>query len=1072
MRPRLLSALVLSGAAAAVASTAPTPRYAAKPNPHATTIPQAASTNGKSSGNRKEVEPNAARQSPSRNTRPTASNASPGTPPTQAIAPILAKCQACHAGKEAHGGIDLSSRAAALRAVAGGPAIAPGNPAASRIVDAAAEGRMPPGNPLTPAEINTLETWVRAGAPWPANVPKPAPVRADSQFWSFQPVRRPALPTVRHASWPRNPIDRFVLAKLESRGLSPAPDADRRTWIRRVTFDLIGLPPTPDEIDDYVADKRPGADERVVDRLLRSPHYGERWGRHWLDVARFGESHGYEYDRARDNAWRYRDWVVDSLNADKPYDQFLTEQIAGDSIPGAGPTGAIATGFLVCGPSDEAGKASAGLLVRQRAREEEMEDMIGLVGQTALGLTVNCARCHDHKFDPIPMADYYRFKAALAGVQPGNRAIVDDKSRQEIGKRRDALTREWKHWSSTVAQIEEPIRQRLAGTRSASNSSAKAPVPLLTWDFEGHADDQSRSVTGTLGGDARVVGGRLTLPGKGAFLRTSGFTGNLREKTLETWAAPANHAVRGGSALTVQSADGTRFDGIVFGERQPSKWMAGSDFYKRTRDLDAPAEDTPAGTLVHIAITYRADGTIQCYRNGKPYGAPYQPANAPETFPGNNSQFVFGNRHSGSDGWFDGAIEEARVYDRALSTQEIEAAYQRKPVSVTEAQLRGSMSAVEEQRWADARARQAKAADALRAFDQRNPVDATAYAAVSTKPPVTHVLRRGDPGQPAEPVTPGALSTLPALPGDFGQTQDTPDSERRQHLARWLTDRRNPLTARVMVNRIWQGHFGRGIVGTPNDFGFNGERPTHPELLDWLAAEFVKPSTPGATPWSIKRLHRMMVLSRTYRQSGTRNPKAERIDADNRLLWRMAPRRIEGEAFRDSVLAVAGNLNSAIGGPSFRPFTVSNYGSDFYTLVDNDTPEFNRRSIYRMAIHSARSPLLEALDCPDPSTKTPRRTVTTTPIQALEMMNDSFVLRQARHFADRVESMARLDRDEARSLGRPTPPDRRISLAWRLAYGRVPNNAERKRAADHLRRHSLASLCWALFNSNEFLHVD
>ncbi|MFM7321787.1 MAG: DUF1549 domain-containing protein, partial [Armatimonadota bacterium] len=485
--------------------------------------------------------------------------------PSARVAAVLARCQACHSGAAPAGGVDLRTRATALKS----RALTPESPSASKLLAETRAGKMPPGDPLPAADVAALETWVVSGAPWPTAPVQPTPVRAGSDFWSLQPVGRPAPPAVRRSGWPANPIDRFVLARLEAAGLAPTPDADRRTLIRRVSYDLIGLPPTPAEIAAFERDVRPGAWERVVDRLLASRQYGERWGRHWLDVARFGESHGYEYDRVRDHAWRYRDWVVDAINNDKPYDRFLAEQIAGDALPGAGSAGTIATGFLVCGPSDEAGKGAPGLLVRLRAREEEMEDMIGLVGQTALGLTVNCARCHDHKFDPVPMTDYYRIKAALAGVQAGNRSVETDTERAVRQGERAKLEENVRAWNAAVAAIEEPVRRRFQPETTAST----APIPAVTFDFENGASDRTGRTTGDLLGGARIESGRLILPGRGAALRTGAIPATLRAKTLETWVVLGNRGTRGGSALTVQSADGVRFDGVVWAERQPDKWM-------------------------------------------------------------------------------------------------------------------------------------------------------------------------------------------------------------------------------------------------------------------------------------------------------------------------------------------------------------------------------------------------------------------------------------------------------------------------------------------------------------------
>ncbi len=585
---------------------------------------------------------------------------------------------------------------------------------------------------------------------------RPEPRKAGPDWWSLQPVRRPVPPAVQDRAWVHNPIDAFVLARLDRQHLRPAPPADRATFIRRATLDLHGLPPTPAEIDAFVNDVRPDAYERLIDRLLASPRYGERWGRHWLDVVRFGESQGFERDKPRDHAWRYRDYVIAALNADKPYDRFVREQIAGDVLGPASAEGIIATGFLVCGPWDEVGHEQQGAVSRRRVREEELEDMIAAVGQTFLGLTLNCARCHAHKFDPIPQRDYYRVKAALEGVRPADRP----------------------------------------------------------------------------------------LPGGG-----------------------------------------------------------------------------------------------------------------------------------------------------------------------------------------------------------------TAYAVKPDKPEPTFVLRRGDVEKPEEQVTAGALSAVKAPPADFGLKADAPEGERRRKLADWLASADNPLTARVLVNRLWQYHFGRGLVTSPSDFGFNGDRPSHPELLDWLADEFVRGG------WSVKHIHRLILLSATYRQSAHPNAEAAAGDADDRLLWRFPPRRLEAEAVRDAMLAVSGQLNPRMGGPSYRPFTMTVFNSTFYTLIDETTPEMQRRTVYRISVNSAKNPLLDALDCPDPSVKAPRRAVTTTPLQALGLMNDSFVLRQARCFAERV----------AREAG--DDPAARVALAYRLAFGREPTAAEKERAVAHVREHGIEGLCWVLLNASEFLYL-
>jgi hypothetical protein len=561
-----------------------------------------------------------------------------------------------------------------------------------------------------------------------------------------------------------SPIDAFVLARLDRAGLSPAPPADRLTLIRRATFDLLGLPPSPEEIDAFLADDSPAAYEKLIDRLLASPHYGERWGRHWLDVARFCESNGFEHDKIRDHSWRYRDYVIGSLNTDRPYDEFVRQQIAGDVLEPVTRDGVAATGFLVGGPWDEANQLQKSATMRQRAREEELEDMIAAVGQVFLGLTVNCARCHDHKFDPIRQRDYYRIKAALEGVLHGNR-----------------------------------------------------PLP----------------------------GGREAGPNK----------------------------------------------------------------------------------------------------------------------------------------------------------------------------------------------------------------DATAYAACPKEPPPTFVLARGDVEKRGERVSAGGLSAVRSPSPDFGLAVDAPESTRRRRLAGWIADPANPLMARVMVNRVWHYHFGTGLVSTPNDFGRNGDRPSHPELLEWLASDFLAHGS------SLKSLHRRIMLSATYRQTSQYDARAAAIDVDDRLLWRYPSRRLEAEVIRDAMLQAAGLLNAQMAGPSFRPFTVTVFNSNFYNLGDFSGPAYDRRTVYRININSAKDPLLETLDCPDPSVKTPRRAVTTTPLQALGLMNDPFVLRQARALAERVRAEV-----GGEVVGQ-------VDRIYRLTLGRRPIGHECVRAAELVREAGLEELAWTLFNSSEFLYV-
>ncbi len=505
--------------------------------------------------------------------------------------------------------------------------------------------------------------------------------------------------------------------------------------------------------------------------------------------------------------------------------------------------------------------------------------------------------------------------------------------------------------------------------------------------------------------------------------------------------------------MSIQTRGGSTFDAIVFGERQPSRWMAGSDFFRRTRDHDGAVEIVSPGTLVQIAISYAADGSIAVYRNGAPYFKPYRPAGdgaSLRTYAPGESQILFGLRHTGAvNGFFSGEIEEARLYDRALTSQQVEASYRNGVASVTRDQIVGSLTNEQRERWNSLRNELTKLKDLRAAI----PGEPQAYAANAEQPEPTAVLARGEAEKRGELVSAAGLSAILIPNPEFDLAPGAPEAERRRRFAGWLVDPRNPLTARVMVNRIWHYHFGRGLVDSPNDFGVNGSRPSHPELLDWLASEFI------ASGWSIKSIHRLIMNSAAYRQSSQFDANAAAKDADDRLLWRFPPHRIDAESVRDAMLAVSGRLNETMGGPGFRPFKVTVFNSTFYDLIDEDRPDFNRRTVYRIGVNSAKDPLLESFDCPEPSVKTPRRNSTTTPLQALGLMNNPFVLRQARYMAERVRAEAGAD-------------DRACAIrAYRLAFGRSPSEAERERAATHIAKRGLPSLCWALLNASEFLYV-
>jgi Protein of unknown function (DUF1553)/Protein of unknown function (DUF1549)/Concanavalin A-like lectin/glucanases superfamily len=875
------------------------------------------------------------------------------------------------------------------------------------------------------------------------------PTRAGPDWWSLRPVTPSAVPGTPADA---NSIDAFVRARLAAAGLRSAPPADKRTLVRRVTFDVTGLPPTPAEIDDFLSDDSPDAYERLIDRLLASPAYGERWARHWLDVVRFSESHGFEYDRLRDHAWRYRDYVVRSLNADKPYADFVRGQLAGDVLPAATEDSVIATGMLVAGPFDQAGRISASAVVRGRAREDELEDMLGTVAQTFLGVTINCARCHDHKFDPYTARDYYRLKAVFDGVSAGDRPTDPPDA---LRKRNDAAAKvegRLTDVQSRIAALEAEARRRVLSRRDPKAAAdATLPKPMARWTFDADGRDSIGNLDAEVKGGATIARGRLVVDGERAFAETAPLARDLSAKTLEAWVALPTLKQGGGGVLSVQALDGRAFDAIVFAERKPLRWMAGSEGFIRTRDLDGPDETAGSDELIHVAVTYAANGRIAIYRNGRPYGDAYIPAglSAVMTFKAKESQVVLGLRHTGGGKAFlKGEIEEARLYDFALTPDQVLSSFRGGVERVSADELRRAMTD-DERRSFDAADREANRLRAELAELRHPPL---VYAANPKQPGPSLFLKRGDVEKPGDPVAPGSPAVVKG-PAAVDLPADAPEGERRRRLAEWVVDRDNPLTWRVIVNRVWQHHFGAGLVRTPNDFGFNGERPSHPELLDWLAAWF------RDSGGRLKDVHRLILTSATYRQSATFDAKAAEADGDNRLLWRFAPRRIEAEAVRDAMLAVSGQLNRQGGGPSTRPFRIENFNSAFYILFDDDRPEFNRRSIYRMNVNSAKDPVLDVLDCPDPSVKTPRRTATTTPLQALTLMNNPFAERMTKSFAERVQ------REAGGHIGA------QVTLAYRLAFGRPPTEEEKDRAVRVVRQAGLKPVCWAILNASEFVYV-
>jgi len=953
---------------------------------------------------------------------------------------LARRCIACHSPQAKSSGLDLTTRDAALR----------GGTQKASLLARVERGEMPPAKKLPESEIEILQRWQAAGSPaWTDAI---TPQRSGPDWWAFQPLRRPPA---------EFSLDQAIRAKLAEKGWTPAPPADRRTLIRRVTFGLTGLPPTPEEIRAFEADARPDAYARLIDQLLARPSYGEHWARHWLDVVRYSESEGFERDWLRDHAWPYRDYVIRSFNADKPYAQFVREQIAGDVLTPPTHEGLIATSLLALGPYDAVGLTSAVEQERQQVRADQMEEIVGVVSQTFLGLTVNCARCHDHKFDPLPQRDYYRLKAVFDGIwQPTIGAELKADGRlvltpAELARHQERIAQIRQRLQAAEMRLAEHDRaeqDRAQHKQAARPQPATTTAPVAHWRLDTDARDDLAGVHApALPDNVNFDEGRLR-PAAGketVSLPTAPLTFDLREKTLEAWIYARTAPEKSLTILQIRNRSGFRgaaLDGLRFTGGKKKQWINTSTVNFRTEEVNGPPEDTPAGGRIHMAITYAANGEIRLYRNGQPYGRAYQPDKGTphghlQTYGKGDAIVEFGTGYGLE-------LEQARLFARALSPVEIQALFE---AGVTNAPPVASPARDRlTQELANARKDLAAAqAEPAKAFA------ATPRADDAGRLAPTHLLIRGDVSRPGAVVTPGAVSCLPYLSGDLDLPADALEAERRRRLADWITRPDNALAARVIVNRVWHYHFGAGLVDSPNDFGFNGGQPSHPELLDYLAAEFQQ------SGGSLKQLHRLILNSQTYRQSSQFQSAAAAQDAGARLLWRFPPQRLPAEAVRDAMLAASGALNPQMYGPSFRPFQiVKNAGSyHSYEPIDSDDAAFQRRTIYRMNINSGGNPLLDALDCPLPSMKTPKRSATTTALQALSLMNNPFAERMARTLAGRVS------REHA------TTADR-IARAYALTLGRAPRPEELSSAAALAEKSGLAALCWALFNLSEFLYVE
>lgn len=913
--------------------------------------------------------------------------ASAGQPAPSSGADVLARrCLSCHGGGKKAGGVDLSTAAGARAAGAGAA-----DPARDRLLRMVVQGKMPPGGRLPAAEIAALQAWSRAGAAYPREPLEPVKI-SDQPLWSLQPIAHPAVPRTRFDHVARNPVDRFLFARLAARGLHPSPPAPRLALLRRVTLDLTGLPPTPEEIRRFLADPAPDAYERVVDRLLQSTAYGERWGRHWLDVVRFGESNGYEQNHLRATAWPYRDYVIRSFNEDKPFDRFLHEQLAGDVLGKGDRNVEAATGFLVAGIHDTVGNQTEEGTRQQRAND--LDDMVSTTSETFMALTAGCAKCHDHKFDPIPQRDYYRLAAVFAGVRHGERPLPPAAGGEQTG---EALRQVLAQVSGRLFDLDLDARSELLRRRGVS------PIPRPAIRPGRNVDDfppvRARFVRFTISATrdgAQPCLDELEVYGPDHARNLALASAGARATASSLLPGFAIHQV-------AHLNDGRYGNDWSWISSEPGKGWA---------QIELPAETTVA--------------RVAWSRDGRP--EPRFTDRLPAAY-----------------------RIEVSADGREWRTVSTEAGRAGTAESLAPADLDAVRTPAQQRERESLRSRAA----ALRERLGNTEGPDTAYIGQFTRPDPVFVLKRGDVMQRGEEVAPGALSRIPGLTGELasgGAGAPPGDPERRLALARWLTDPGHPLTARVIVNRIWQGHFGRGIVGTPSDFGHNGEAPTHPELLDWLAADLM------AHGWRLKRLHRMLVTSYAYRQSTAADPEGMARDASDELLWRMPLRRMDSETLRDSILATSGALDRRMGGPGYRLYRYRVVNVAIYEPLEDPGPETWRRGVYSQAARGIRDDLLGSFDCPESSQRTPRRTSTTTALQALSLLNGPFLVRQADLLAARV-------RREAGSGA-----DRQIERAFELAYGRRPRDEERALSRELVQKNGLPALCRGLLNTNEFLY--
>ncbi len=918
----------------------------------------------------------------------------------QKIRPLLVEhCYECHSteAKKLKGNLLLDSKAGWQKGGDGGePVIVPGNPQASQLLKSVRhedpDTAMPPKKPKLPeAAIADLVAWVKMGAPDPRDGTQLEAKRADKSWWSLQPLAR----EFRHKD-----IDGFLEEKLAEKDLHFNGPAGARDLIRRMSYDLTGLPPSMEEVEAfakaYAAEARPAV-EALVDRLLDSPQYGEHWGRHWLDVVRFGESNGFERNFIINDLWPFRDYVIHSINEDKPFNRFMAEHLAGDILGKGNPAVEVGSAFLVAGPYDDVGNQD--VVAQKNIRAATLDEIVTSTSSAFLGLTVNCARCHNHKFDPIPTEDYYRLRAAFEGVKHGRRVVATAQERADFETATKPLNAEKTRLVEEQSVLEKAVEVRSKAAALSQKTIRPKMDPNAT--EEHFPSEQVHFV--------KFVMHASTANAKSAT--------NARLTEFEVWTAGAESrnvalASNGGRANGAQSVTAEDFP-EAYGPQLCIDGKPGEQW----------AVGTPAELTITLARAERIDRIVFSNAKGKDVPDKSQGATPCEyEVRVSVDEIIWKTVASGVDRapWSEAhGVERVR---REVTTEEERA--QLATLANRIAALQGKIDAVPKLReiWA---------------------------GTYSQPKELTFVHKGGDPMKPGDSVVPASLSVLERVGKPFALPAEAPEGERRLALARWITSDDNPIASRVLANRLWHYHFGTGLVDTPGDFGFLGSRPSHPELLDFLATRLL------FYGWRLKPLHREIMLSRAYLQSAAPREEAARVDKSARLLWRFPPRRLGAEEIRDTVLSAAGKLQLVpAGGLGFRLYKVLSNNVSTYVPLEQHGPETYRRAVYHQNARASVVDLLSDFDLPDTAFAAPKRANTSTPLQALTLLNHSFTLDMAAALATRIGS------------------NNSVLTAYRIVFQRPPSPAEQGAAEAFIVSHGLPAFCRALLNASELVFLD